>query len=175
MAAPLFQAETRADYSTRVSSFRWDQELPEEIVNHIDDIAIAKVDQDHIVIIAHPAIRAPDVRQAILPGIVDPIMVAVIAVAEIKADVEAAIAAVAIRCVIAADPVIVAITLPVAAIIIAPVVAPTIVPAAAVVATIAAAPVMAAIVAIAPLPVIAALVFIAAIFVMSAVPTLVSA
>src|SRR5438128_2361487 len=56
-----------------------DRALPEEVVDHVDDLAGPLVDQDRIVPVADPAVARRSVGQAVLPRIVDPVAAAIIA------------------------------------------------------------------------------------------------
>ncbi len=51
--------------------------LPEDAVDHIDDAAAARIDEQRVVIIAHPAIGTIGRRQAVLPRIADRVAMAV--------------------------------------------------------------------------------------------------
>src|SRR5690606_29587770 len=119
--------------------------LPEEVVDHVDHFAGVDVHQQRIVVVAHPAVRAVGIGQAVLPRIVDPVAAAEEQAVEEVAGAHPAIAVVPVRRVIDADmehaAVGVAMALPVVAAVIAPVVVP-----AAVIVAVVAAPVVAAIV-----------------------------
>src|SRR5688500_3660429 len=113
----------------------WVADLPEEVLDHIDDMPAVDVDQQRIVIIADPAIGAVGRWQAILPRIVDPVVLAVQHRRDVHADREAAITiAPAARRVITRHAIGVAVRLAVVPPIVPPVVAPTAVPLAIVVA-----------------------------------------
>src|SRR6185369_5952938 len=87
---------------------------PEDVADHVDDIAVANIDQQRIVIIADPAQVAVGRRQAIGPGIVDPVIVAEQQAVEIGAYREAAIAiGPAIRHGIAGQAIDIAVILPI--------------------------------------------------------------
>ena len=114
--------------------FRW---LPEEVVNHVHNIAGARIDKQDIVIIAHPAATKGCWWQAIVPRITQPVPAAEIERVEIDPDTEPLIAmTIAIGVVIAwgmiPAAILVAIVLPV----IAAIVAPTMIPVAAVIAVV---------------------------------------
>ena len=102
--------------------------LPEEVVDHVDHFAAVDIDQQRIVIVTHPAVGTVDIRQAILPGIVDPVPIAEEQVVEIEPDAQAAIAVIAIGRIVAAQVIGVAIGPPVVIPVIAVVIAPAAIP-----------------------------------------------
>jgi len=84
-------------------------------VDHIDHFAGVNVHQHDIVVIANPAVRAVNIRQTILPRIVDVIPRREEQAVEIKADIQAAVAVVPIGRIVAAqaEDTAVAVTVPV--------------------------------------------------------------
>src|SRR5690606_4148193 len=102
--------------------------LPEEVVDHVDDLAGVDVDQQDIVVIAYPAVGAVDCRQAVLPRVVDPVVAAVEQRADEGADAEPPVRVIPVRRVVGADAehhaVGIAIVVPVVAAVVAPVAVP---------------------------------------------------
>src|SRR5690606_17543735 len=102
--------------------------LPEKVVNHVDDFAGVCIHEQHVVVVADPAIRTVDLGQAVLPRIADPVAAAEEQRIEDAPDPDAAIAVVAVRRVIRTeaehDPVTVAITLPIIAVVVTPATVP---------------------------------------------------
>src|SRR5690606_41432357 len=114
--------------SSRQATHTGGKRLPEEVVDHVHHFAGVDVHQQHVVVVADPAIGTVDRRQAVLPRTVDPVAAAEQQRVEIAAYAEAAIAVVAIGRVIDADvehhPVAVAVTPPVVTVVVAPAAVP---------------------------------------------------
>ena len=72
-------------------------------MDHIDGLAGVNVHQNHIVVVANPAIGAIDLRQAVAVWIIDPVTVAEERTVEREADPYPAIVVIAVRRVIAAQ------------------------------------------------------------------------
>src|SRR3954454_21105887 len=66
--------------------------LPEEVVDHVDDLAAPRVDEHGVVVITHPLRARRGEGQAILPRVVDPIAAAVIARPQTPPDLIRAVA-----------------------------------------------------------------------------------
>src|SRR5690242_15129591 len=99
--------------------------LPEDVVDHVDDLAGIDIDEQRVVVIAHPAIRAIGRRQAVIIGIRNPVVRAEQDRIEPEADAEAAVAVIpAIGRVIARQAIDAAVAHPVIAPVIAVVAAP---------------------------------------------------
>ena len=60
--------------------------LPEEVVDHVDHLAVPHVDQQRVVIIADPAIARRGIGQAVLPRVVEPVVAPVIARPQPRSD-----------------------------------------------------------------------------------------
>src|SRR6185369_2045445 len=60
--------------------------LPEEVVDHVDDLPVPRIDQDRVVIIADPAIARRRVGQPVFPRVVDPVAARIIARPQPPAD-----------------------------------------------------------------------------------------
>jgi hypothetical protein len=103
--------------------------LVEEIVNHIDYIAIAYIDQHDIVIIADPAIRSVGVWQPVGPGIIDPILRSEESRGEMKTDTKPPVAITAIRGIIPTWTEDIAIVVAISAPVVPAIVSPALVPA----------------------------------------------
>ena len=106
------------------AALRWFRWLPEEAVDHVLHFARIDIDQHRVVIIPDPAIRTIDLRQAIVAWVADLIALTEEQVLEEKPDRQAAIAIIAVRRIVRAEPVIrlvrVAIAVPVVLIVAAP-------------------------------------------------------
>src|SRR5437868_5370154 len=62
---------------------------PEEIVKHVNHFAGVDVHQQRVVVVAHPAVWSVDVGQAVLPRVVDPVVLAVEQLGQDRTDAEA--------------------------------------------------------------------------------------
>src|SRR5436305_4408079 len=102
--------------------------LPEEVVDRVEHFSGVDVDEQHVVIIADPFGARFGRRQAILPGVADPVALIVEERIEEDADREAVIAVAAIGRIIRPEveeaAVAVAVALPIVAIVVAPVPVP---------------------------------------------------
>src|SRR5215210_1995970 len=78
--------------STNSMKLSTSRNLPEEIPDHVDHLPVPGVHQDRVVIITNPAIAGRGVWQAILPRVVEPIALAVIARPHPPADRERLVA-----------------------------------------------------------------------------------
>ena len=66
--------------------------LPEDVVHRVDHAAAVEIDQQCVVVIAHPAIRAVRLGQAVGVRVLDPVILVVQDAAQRKSDTEAAVA-----------------------------------------------------------------------------------
>ena len=71
-----YEKGVRKPQSARTPAPGGDVLLPEKVVNHVFDIAGAGIDEDHVIIIAHPAITIRGARQAVASGLIEPIAAA---------------------------------------------------------------------------------------------------
>ncbi|VVT13056.1 membrane hypothetical protein [Sphingomonas sp. EC-HK361] len=109
--------------------------LPEDVVDRVDDLAGIQIDEQRVVVVAHPAIRAICLRQAVVVRIVDPVALREQDRRQPEPDREAAIAIVpAVRRIIARQVERAAIARPVAVPVIAIVLPPAAIPVAAAIA-----------------------------------------
>jgi len=108
------------------------ERLPEEVVDHVDNLAGVNVDQQDIVVIAHPLRPVGRRRQAILPGIADPVTLVVEQRVQEQADREAAVAPVPVGRIIRRQvedvPVPAAPRAPIVAVVVAPAAIPVVAP-----------------------------------------------
>ena len=101
--------------------------LPEEVVDHVDHFAAVNINQQHVVIVTHPAIGPVNRRQTVLVRIVDPIILTIESAVEEKSDAQPAVAIVAVRRVIAPGTIEIAVLGAIAGPIVARVAAPVVV------------------------------------------------
>ena len=79
------------------AALRWFTCLPEEVVDHVLDFARVDIDQHRVVIIPDPAVRAINLRQAVIAWIADLIALTEEQVFEKKPDRQTAIIVVPVR------------------------------------------------------------------------------